>query len=424
MRHSALLRTLATLILFALLFPVQALAQATIRVMTYNALNYLDSMGGTRNDDFQHVIEETLPMFLCMQEMQTDAAAAAFKTNVLDVIQPGLWSRGPNTLQDEYTDDTEIFYRSDLVTRLTTRMITTELRSIEWGAYQLHGGGAPVCTLLVAVAHPKAGNTTSDAEQRAREIGEFIDFLETNIPSQYAGQPSIICGDFNVYTSNEASYQELLDVYADPINKPGSWNNNSTFAAIHTQSTHSSGTILYSGGGLDDRFDQILVDSSFFDGEGLEVDIASYTAFGNDGQHYNKSINDLPLNTAVGDQTADALYYASDHLPVYVDFYHPLLSVGEGWRSALPAQWGLIDVYPNPFNAMATLRVSLDVSARYSVSLFNEMGQLVQSLGPFDGQPGVQIHSIRGQKLSSGFYFLTVSVEGQPTQTRRITLLK
>jgi hypothetical protein len=44
----------------------------------------------------------------------------------------------------------------------------------------------------------------------------------------------------------------------------------------------------------------------------------SYTAFGNDAQHFNDSINRMP-NLAVDSATAQALHDASDHLPVYLD---------------------------------------------------------------------------------------------------------
>lgn len=423
MTKFALMTRLLTLILIVLILPQTLHAQAPIRVMTWNTLWYGNG-ASTRNDDFRQVIDEVAPIILCTQEMASDegglspdASATAFKTNVLDVLQPGLWSKGPNTLMNSYGEDSEIFYRSDLVTRLTTRLVSTEGRSIEWGAYQIHGGGAPVCTLIVAVAHPKAGNTTDDAAQRSREIDSFISFLENTIPAGYENQPTLFCGDLNVYTSNEASYQTLLTHFADPINTPGNWNNNQTFAAVHTQSTRSY------GGGLDDRFDQILADSSFFDGDGLEIDVASYTAFGNDGDHYNTSIND-GQNSVVGDRTADALYYASDHLPVYVDLYHPLLSVDEAEQVLLPASWGIFDVYPNPFNGISTLRLTFDHAVQYSWTMRNELGQTVYTSGPLSSGAGNTMHSIRGENLTSGLYFLTVDVSGESAQTKRITLLK
>ena len=46
----------------------------------------------------------------------------------------------------------------------------------------------------------------------------------------------------------------------------------------------------------------------------------SYTAFGNDGNHFNDAINS-GNNFSVSEQIADALHDASDHLPVYMDVW-------------------------------------------------------------------------------------------------------
>ena len=76
-----------------------------------------------------------------------------------------------------------------------------------------------------------------------------------------------------------------------------------------------------STGGLDDRFDLILVSQSVKDSGGITYIPGSYTTFGNDGNHLNRALNELP-NAVVEDDIATALYYSSDHLPVYADFFN------------------------------------------------------------------------------------------------------
>jgi hypothetical protein len=49
---------------------------------------------------------------------------------------------------------------------------------------------------------------------------------------------------------------------------------------------------------------------------------STYQAYGNDGNHFNDSINRLP-NAAVPDSIANALHNASDHLPVTARFIFP-----------------------------------------------------------------------------------------------------
>lgn len=58
---------------------------------------------------------------------------------------------------------------------------------------------------------------------------------------------------------------------------------------------------------------------------GIEYVSGSYPAFGNDGMHFNDSIN-APPNTAVPPEVADALHYGSDHLPVAEGDLQPLVS--------------------------------------------------------------------------------------------------
>ncbi|MDP8203389.1 MAG: T9SS type A sorting domain-containing protein, partial [Candidatus Tenebribacter mawsonii] len=70
---------------------------------------------------------------------------------------------------------------------------------------------------------------------------------------------------------------------------------------------------------LDDRFDFIFSSYQLNNGSGLEYIDNTITSFGNDGLHFNLSIN-AGTNSAVSQEVADALYNASDHLPVFADF--------------------------------------------------------------------------------------------------------
>lgn len=52
---------------------------------------------------------------------------------------------------------------------------------------------------------------------------------------------------------------------------------------------------------------------------GIEYVENSYRAYGNDGNHFNLSVNEGD-NDSVSSNVADALFYASDHLPVIANF--------------------------------------------------------------------------------------------------------
>ncbi|MCK4695381.1 MAG: lamin tail domain-containing protein, partial [Candidatus Cloacimonetes bacterium] len=136
----------------------------------------------------------------------------------------------------------------------------------------------------------------------------------------------IIVGDMNFYTSSETGYQKFI---ADEINnisraedlctEVGSWHDNASYAEVHSQSSRYEAFGYGASGGLDDKFDFIFGNYGINNGSGIEYNSHSFTSYGNDGAHFNLSVND-ETNSAVPDSVADALYYASDHLPVYVDF--------------------------------------------------------------------------------------------------------
>ena len=107
---------------------------------------------------------------------------------------------------------------------------------------------------------------------------------------------------------------------------PGTWND-ASYAQYHTQSTRTRQFGGGANGGLDDRFDLILMSQAVIDAGGMQYDDGTYIPYGNDGLHYNDSINQPP-NNAVGQEIANALHYSSDHLPVMASFtFTPVVPV-------------------------------------------------------------------------------------------------
>jgi hypothetical protein len=161
--------------------------------------------------------------------------------------------------------------------------------------------------LVVFVVHLKAGSGSAEKQTRYEETQRLRLFMNTNFA---AGTNMLVCGDFNVYTSSELAYQELLESQAnntgrlqDPINTPGNWNNDYTYRFVHTQSTRTGYLTPGDGGatgGMDDRFDFILPTYSLADGEGLDQLASTYTPYGQDGLHFNNDVNASPTNAAVG----------------------------------------------------------------------------------------------------------------------------
>jgi hypothetical protein len=85
---------------------------------------------------------------------------------------------------------------------------------------------------------------------------------------------------------------------------------------LHSQSSRTSTSGCGSGGGLDDRFDVILLNSNLMQGtSGLMYVSDSYLTIGQDGIRLNESVTN-PANLQVPDSIAFALEEVSDHLPV------------------------------------------------------------------------------------------------------------
>jgi hypothetical protein len=238
--------------------------------------------------------------------------------------------------------------------------------------------------LTVIVAHLRASNTTQDAAARAAETQTVADYLANlNKAGNY-----IFMGDFNLYTSNEVAYQNIVAnpnlkarLY-DPINRPGDWSGQAQFSDIHTQSTRTAS--LSDGGatgGLDDRFDHQVVSGFIMnDSAGIKYIPGTYHAAGQDGQHLNKAVNALPTNTAAPANVVQALYEMSDHLPVYASYqitpgYHstssnevPAVLLADDMQVVNPVH-GTLDVYWGNGLAGRTLHLQL----------FSMMGQQVFS---------------------------------------------
>lgn len=285
-------------------------AQDTIKIMTYNVLDYPNSNGSSRNAAFQTILSYNTPDILVVQELNELAGMFDFLNNVLTPVNPkykAAWFiNGPTTDNGLYYDSTKFSFISNVP-------LYTSLRDInEFTMVHLLTGD----TLLLYDVHLKASSGSANENQREGQV----QVLRNRTNSLTPGTHFMVLGDFNIYGSFEAAYQDLLNTsgsgyFVDLYNLQGTWNNNS-FSNYHTQSTRLS-TVgsAGAGGGLDDRFDMILFSQSIIDTGGINVIPSSYDEFGNDGNHYNVSIN-TGSNLNVPSNVAQALYDASDHLPV------------------------------------------------------------------------------------------------------------
>ena len=307
-----MMRITFTFFLFYILLS-SLFADTNFRVMTYNALYFPSQNGAGRLNDFGTIFTETQPDILLMQEMESESG--------VDMILNELNSNGSVYSRANFVNgfdmDNILYYKNSIATLISQNEIETPRREISEYIMQIDGN-----EIRFYSCHLKASEGEENEDKRLEEVT----ILRAHLNALTAGTEFIIVGDMNIYTSSESAYQKFIadetdnDGRAEDLcDQIGNWHNSATYVSVHTQSTRTGAFGGGAGGGLDDRFDMIFTSYNLDNSEGIEYVANSLTPFGNDGNHFNDSIND-GYNSAVSAEIADALYNASDHLPVYADF--------------------------------------------------------------------------------------------------------
>ncbi len=105
----------------------------------------------------------------------------------------------------------------------------------------------------------------------------------------------------------------------------------------------------------------------------------------------------------------------------------PILEVAVGIAEeadAVPATFGLDQNYPNPFNASTTIEFRVPKRGQIRLTVFDALGRKAAILTDQVYAPGVHRLKWRAGAFASGMYFYRMESEGQPIQTRRMTLYR
>lgn len=303
----------------------------TLRVMSYNLLYYgvntnfcttANNNVNTKNGHFQTIFQHSQPDVIGVQEMGGVSSSVGFLQNVLNTNGVTSWSRAPYTNTNSSNLVSLLYYNTAKLAFDAHFPIPTVGRDII--LYRLyHKNIQPqndTIFVYFAVMHLKAGGTASDEAQRGQEAQQLMNFLAN---MDFKGN-LVIMGDFNVNSSSEAGYQQFITAanpnirLYDPVSRPGTWGNNSGFADLHTQAPTITNNGCTSGGGMDDRFDHLMINSYVKDDSArVQYVPGSYLVVGNDGIRFNGAVNS-PSNQQVPPAVANALAAASDHLPVVI----------------------------------------------------------------------------------------------------------
>ena len=403
-----------------------------IKVLQYNLMYYKASSAPCthsrtttqRDNDLKTIVSSQNPDIFLVNELGPSAVnPLVMMADILNVNGINHFQRASSSNNSSSNLVNMLFFNKDKFVLKAQDKIELDInnapliRVIDF--YHLYvkdaGLGSPgVDTVFfsIGLAHLKAGNSSSDATARDRATQAVMDYIDN------LGEANVLfAGDLNVYSSNQAAFQNLVNYSTnpaislnDPISQLGSWNNNSNFATVHTQSTHSSSNGCFSGGGMDDRFDFILASDAIINNtDGLSY--KSYRTVGQDGGSYNNNLS-TNNNTAVSSSVASALFNFSDHLPVMLEMEASVSGIGLSEDELLAKAWH----FKNPVQSQ--INIYLDELLRerkLEVNLYDLLGKKVKSVLSHNSKTV----NVPTGALSQGIYLLSLS-SGTWTETRKV----
>ncbi|WP_026452288.1 T9SS type A sorting domain-containing protein [Aequorivita capsosiphonis] len=384
-------------------------AQGTIKTMCYNLLEFPSANPPNREEILRDILNEYQPDIFMISELESEAGANL----ILDIA---LNSQGEDYVMAPFepsqSGDPEhlqlIFYRKGMFSLVTWEVLPTPVRDINYYQLKLSTSDQqsdPVF-LNVFVSHLKSSQGNANKQLRLQMVQEFTNRLETLDPNSFV----IFGGDFNFYTQSEPGYQKLLDstnaiVMVDPIDRPGSWHNNINFQDIHSQSTrmYSGPFGAGAGGGLDDRFDFIVMSQNMQSDPKLKYIPETYKSYGNNGNCYDMSINDPDCIGDFSQELRENLYNMSDHLPI-------VMNLETNKQIVLNTE---TIVHQNTITLESTwimnklnIHLNSNLSGNISFEVYNVLGQKLLE----HESTNSEYISIDMNRLSDGIYYLRTNL--------------
>lgn len=410
-----------------------ALAQDTLTVMHYNLLYYgintsfcnsQNNNVDVKDQNLSNIIAYVQPDIFTVNELgRGQQNADRILDNVLNAGDSNRFSAATYTNTTNSTIVNMLYYDHNKFSLYFEAVAGNLLRDINLYTFYYNDeemlAAGDTIFLTAIVAHLKAGSTSDDQQTRTAEVQTVMAYINSN---NIRGN-LLFLGDFNINSSYEQAYQhvtyhpnEAIRFY-DPVDQPGQWYNNPSFAAYHTQSTRSSSTDCFVSGGLDDRYDLILASNAIMDGYyGLKYIEDSYQALGQDGVRFNQSVI-YPTNNSAPQSVIESLYGMSDHLPVIMKIKTGQISVDQHILVASTPEI----FFKNPVRESLELQTGSPIQG-LSVSVYSMTGEKILTMPEKNMIPGeTLIIPLAG--LQAGVYFILVEGKGLNPLSRKIVKL-
>lgn len=396
---------------FLLCVSMFAFSQETLNVMSYNLFKFPTSNPSNRELILQRILDDYQPdLFMVCELVSEDAADLILNTSLQN--QPDTFARANFVADLSKPEDplqTMVFYNTRKLTLVDQQTLPTVYRDINHYSFTVNVDTNNPIHLEVFVAHLKSSTGPANRQMRYDMVEAVTDELQNlTEPDTYV----LFGGDFNFYESSEIGYQQILNPtnaikLIDPIDAPGDWQDDAAFSYLHTQSTRVSnsgfgfGANAGGSGGMDDRFDFIMMSENFNTSTRFSYVADSYQAYGNNGNCLNKDVKDASCTGVFSQALRNDLYSMSDHLPVVMQ-----IQINEPLATPSFVENQSFLWFENSNVVEKEVVVGIDSSKingqNTQLYIFNTLGQLVQTV-PVNSQSSVVLDV---RKLSSGIYFI------------------
>ena len=402
-------------IITTLLFCISLVSysQETLNAMFYNVFKFPNSLPQDRQLILRDFLDEYQPdLFMVCELVSEQGADLILNTSLQNQVDS--YARA-NFVADlsKPSDPLQnmVYFNTRKLTLVNQQTLPTVYRNIDHYSFELNVESNDPIYLEVFVAHLKSSTGPANRQMRF----DMVEVVTQEL--QNLTQPNthvLFAGDFNFYNSTEIGYQQILNPanaikLIDPINAPGSWQDNASFSYLHTQSTRESsagfggGANAGASGGLYDRFDFIMMSENFNTSARFSYVNGSYQAYGNNGNCLNKSVNDATCTGTYSLTLRNNLYNMSDHLPVVMQFQvnEPLATQTFDKKSLMWFESS------NITDSELIIGIAAETNTSDKLSIYNSLGQMVQIID-ITNQSSVIIDA---SHLKSGIYF--VKMQGQ-----------
>lgn len=397
-------------LLFLFLFQL-GFGQDNLRTMFYNIFRYPTSTPANREFILKNIFNSFKPDLFMVAELQNETGADLILNTSLQTADNN-YARSTfvhNTSNPNDTLQQMVFFNTQKLVLYDEEVLQTTIRDINHVTFQLNTPDIATnpTFLEVYVTHLKSSTGPANRQLRLDMVNVFLNSLNSLPANRYV----LFAGDFNLQNATEDSYVAITNpnnsiVMVDPINRPGKWNNDIAFQDIHTQATRTSAVGFGIGGatgGMDDRFDFIMMSENFRTSTDFLYIPNSYKAFGNNGNCFDKRIDDITCTGDFSLSLRQNLHNMSDHTPVVMnlEISQTLLSTGDFDKQDL-IQFASSNLVSDELK----LRIDLNqVSPSSELMIFNTLGQQIGRM-PIGNRTEVILHT---QNLASGVYFVKLN---------------